>query len=179
MEVALRSLSPCCPQALQCCDEGAYLLANQQMDKCQSKEGAQKALQDIERFLESSSTYLNYDPQALYYDFESVLTPELKVSQAPVPCHTGEKQGWAVAVLSPSESPAGSECRSAGICVSCPSVPGAGRAAEAGERPQPVREPPVLLQEAAGQTRETRPAGGPEAREPPQIQVTLVLPQTR
>ncbi|XP_040427791.1 proto-oncogene DBL isoform X2 [Cygnus olor] len=65
-------------QALQCCDEGAYLLANQQMDKCQSKEGAQKALQDIERFLESSSPYLNYDPQALQYDFESVLTPELK-----------------------------------------------------------------------------------------------------
>ncbi|RMB97835.1 hypothetical protein DUI87_25692 [Hirundo rustica rustica] len=65
-------------QALQCCDEGAYLLANQQMDKCQSKEGAQKALQDIERFLEGSSEYLNYDPQALHYDFESVLTPELK-----------------------------------------------------------------------------------------------------
>ncbi|NXQ63584.1 MCF2 protein, partial [Anthoscopus minutus] len=65
-------------QALQCCDEGAYLLANQQMDKCQSKEGAQKALQEIERFLESSSAYLNYDPQALHYDFESVLTPELK-----------------------------------------------------------------------------------------------------
>ncbi|NXH63768.1 MCF2 protein, partial [Rhabdornis inornatus] len=65
-------------QALQCCDEGAYLLANQQMEKCQSKEGAQKALQDIERFLESSSAYLNCDPQALYYDFESILTPELK-----------------------------------------------------------------------------------------------------
>ncbi|NWS25454.1 MCF2 protein, partial [Polioptila caerulea] len=65
-------------QALQCCDEGAYLLANQQMDKCQSKEGAQKALQDIERFLESSSAHLNYDPQALHYDFEPVLTPELK-----------------------------------------------------------------------------------------------------
>ncbi|NXO38442.1 MCF2 protein, partial [Locustella ochotensis] len=65
-------------QALQCCDDGAYLLANQQMDKCQSKEGAQKALQDIERFLESSSAYLNCDPQALQYDFESVLTPELK-----------------------------------------------------------------------------------------------------
>ncbi|XP_065585536.1 proto-oncogene DBL isoform X2 [Cyrtonyx montezumae] len=65
-------------QALQCCDEGAYLLANQQMDKCQSKEGAQKALQDIERFLESSSPYLNYDSQSLQYDFESVLTAELK-----------------------------------------------------------------------------------------------------
>ncbi|TRZ05770.1 hypothetical protein HGM15179_021337, partial [Zosterops borbonicus] len=48
------------------------------MDKCQSKEGAQKALQDIERFLESSSAYLNYDPQALHYNFESVLTSELK-----------------------------------------------------------------------------------------------------
>lgn len=82
VEVPLRSLSLCCPQALQCCDEGAYLLANQQMDKCQSKEGAQKALQDIERFLESSSAYLNCDPQALHYDFESVLTPELKVSSA-------------------------------------------------------------------------------------------------
>ncbi|KAF2982839.1 hypothetical protein EK904_008127, partial [Melospiza melodia maxima] len=68
-------------QALQCCDEGAYLLANQQMDRCQSKEGAQKALQDIERFLESSSSYLNYDPQALQDDFESVLTPELKAVQ--------------------------------------------------------------------------------------------------
>uniref|UniRef100_A0A8C3QDI3 Uncharacterized protein n=1 Tax=Geospiza parvula TaxID=87175 RepID=A0A8C3QDI3_GEOPR len=59
-------------QALQCCDEGAYLLANQQMDKCQSKEGAQKALQDIERFLESSSSYLNYDPQALQGQLQAV-----------------------------------------------------------------------------------------------------------
>ncbi|KYO32791.1 hypothetical protein Y1Q_0009380 [Alligator mississippiensis] len=65
-------------QALQCCDEGAYLLANQQMDKCQSKEGAQKALQDVEKFLESSSPYLNFDPQTLHYDFESILTSELK-----------------------------------------------------------------------------------------------------
>lgn len=84
------ALAPCFPQALQCCDEGAYLLANQQMDKCQSKEGAQKALQDIERFLESSSPYLNYDPQSLQYDFESVLTAELKVSQ--YPNYPSEKQ---------------------------------------------------------------------------------------
>uniref|UniRef100_A0A6I8NXJ0 MCF.2 cell line derived transforming sequence n=1 Tax=Ornithorhynchus anatinus TaxID=9258 RepID=A0A6I8NXJ0_ORNAN len=65
-------------QALACCDEGAYLLANQQMDKCQSKEGAQQALQDIEKFLETSLPCLNYDPQVLQYDFESILTPELK-----------------------------------------------------------------------------------------------------
>lgn len=66
-------------QALECCDEGAYLLANQQMDKCQSREGAQKALQDIENFLESSSLHLYADPQTLYSDFEPILTPELKV----------------------------------------------------------------------------------------------------
>ncbi|EMP35361.1 Proto-oncogene DBL [Chelonia mydas] len=65
-------------QALECCDEGANLLANQPMDKCQSKEGAQKALEDIDKFLESSLLYLNYDPQVLCYDFESVLTPEIK-----------------------------------------------------------------------------------------------------
>ncbi|XP_066496059.1 proto-oncogene DBL [Tiliqua scincoides] len=65
-------------QALDCCDEGAYLLANQPMDKCQSREGAQKALQDIEKFLESSSPHLNANPQALYSDFELILTPELK-----------------------------------------------------------------------------------------------------
>ncbi|KAH0630820.1 hypothetical protein JD844_004077 [Phrynosoma platyrhinos] len=65
-------------QALECCDEGAYLLANQPMDKCQSREGAQNALQDIEKFLESSSPHLNADPQALYSDFELILTPELK-----------------------------------------------------------------------------------------------------
>lgn len=72
------------------------------MDKCQSKEGAQKALQDIERFLESSSAYLNYDPQALHYDFESVLTSELKVSNASSSLlHKWKARLDRVAVLSP------------------------------------------------------------------------------
>ncbi|XP_077165508.1 proto-oncogene DBL isoform X4 [Paroedura picta] len=65
-------------QALECCDEGAYLLANQPMDKCQSREGAQKALQDIEKFLESCAPHINTDPQALFSDYELILTPELK-----------------------------------------------------------------------------------------------------
>ncbi|XP_060105856.1 proto-oncogene DBL isoform X1 [Heteronotia binoei] len=65
-------------QALECCDEGAYLLANQPMDKCQSREGAQKALEDIEKFLESSAPHINADPQALFSDYELILTPELK-----------------------------------------------------------------------------------------------------
>uniref|UniRef100_A0A4W3ILM3 MCF.2 cell line derived transforming sequence n=1 Tax=Callorhinchus milii TaxID=7868 RepID=A0A4W3ILM3_CALMI len=45
-------------QALDWCDEGAYLLASQSMDKCQSQEGAKRALQEIERFLENSTYYL-------------------------------------------------------------------------------------------------------------------------
>uniref|UniRef100_A0A8D0KJG6 MCF.2 cell line derived transforming sequence n=1 Tax=Salvator merianae TaxID=96440 RepID=A0A8D0KJG6_SALMN len=56
----------------QCCDEGAYLLANQPMDKCQSREGAQKALQEIEKFLETTVFFHHFhltkicfgDPQA-------------------------------------------------------------------------------------------------------------------
>ncbi|XP_063793486.1 proto-oncogene DBL isoform X2 [Pseudophryne corroboree] len=65
-------------QVLECCDTGAYFLANQQMDKCQSREGALKALQDVELFLESSTLDLSFDPQTLQYDFESILTDELK-----------------------------------------------------------------------------------------------------
>ncbi|XP_039210657.1 proto-oncogene DBL isoform X1 [Crotalus tigris] len=65
-------------QALECCDEGVYLLANQPLDKCQSREGAQKALQDIEKFLDSSSVHLNIDPQTLSSNFHLILTPELK-----------------------------------------------------------------------------------------------------
>ncbi|XP_069603127.1 proto-oncogene DBL isoform X1 [Ranitomeya imitator] len=65
-------------QALESCDKGAYFLANQQMDKCQSREGAQRALQDVEKFLDSSELDLSFDPQSLQYDFESILTEELK-----------------------------------------------------------------------------------------------------
>ncbi|XP_031747181.1 proto-oncogene DBL isoform X3 [Xenopus tropicalis] len=65
-------------QVTECCDKGAYFLANQQMDKCQSKEGAHKALLDLEKFLENASPYSTYDPQTLEYEYESILTDELK-----------------------------------------------------------------------------------------------------
>uniref|UniRef100_A0A3P9APQ5 MCF.2 cell line derived transforming sequence b n=1 Tax=Esox lucius TaxID=8010 RepID=A0A3P9APQ5_ESOLU len=42
-------------EATRWCDEGAYLLANQLVDKFQSKEGAQAALEDIERLQEQAS----------------------------------------------------------------------------------------------------------------------------
>ncbi|XP_069318958.1 proto-oncogene DBL isoform X2 [Eulemur rufifrons] len=66
-------------QARQCCDEGECLLANQEIDKFQSKEDAQKALQDIEHFLEMAVPFINYDPETLQYEFDVMLSPELKV----------------------------------------------------------------------------------------------------
>uniref|UniRef100_A0AC11C4R4 MCF.2 cell line derived transforming sequence n=1 Tax=Ovis aries TaxID=9940 RepID=A0AC11C4R4_SHEEP len=66
-------------QARQCCDEGECLLANQEIDKFQSKEDAQKALQDIENFLEMALPFINYDPETLQYEFDIILSPELKV----------------------------------------------------------------------------------------------------
>ncbi|XP_020935761.1 proto-oncogene DBL isoform X3 [Sus scrofa] len=65
-------------QARQCCDEGECLLANQEIDKFQSKEDAQKALQDIENFLEMALPFINYDPETLQYEFDVILSPELK-----------------------------------------------------------------------------------------------------
>uniref|UniRef100_A0A8C3YHJ3 MCF.2 cell line derived transforming sequence n=1 Tax=Catagonus wagneri TaxID=51154 RepID=A0A8C3YHJ3_9CETA len=65
-------------QARQCCDEGECLLANQEVDKFQSKEDAQKALQDIENFLEMALPFINYDPETLQYEFDVILSPELK-----------------------------------------------------------------------------------------------------
>nr|XP_019606044.1 PREDICTED: proto-oncogene DBL isoform X1 [Rhinolophus sinicus] len=71
-------------QALQCCDEGECLLANQEIDKFQSKEDAQKALQDIEHFLEMALPFINYDPETLQYEFDIILSPELKIQMQTV-----------------------------------------------------------------------------------------------
>uniref|UniRef100_A0A3P9HR32 MCF.2 cell line derived transforming sequence a n=1 Tax=Oryzias latipes TaxID=8090 RepID=A0A3P9HR32_ORYLA len=60
------------------CDEGAYMLANQLVDKSQSKEGAQAALRDIERFLEGAPPNLNSGPDILTIEYEAVLTPQLQ-----------------------------------------------------------------------------------------------------
>ncbi|XP_043913468.1 proto-oncogene DBL [Protopterus annectens] len=65
-------------EVLQWCDDGAYLLANQQMDKCQSKEGAQRALQDIDEFLENSYNISNFEPQIFNDDYESIFSSETK-----------------------------------------------------------------------------------------------------
>uniref|UniRef100_A0A8C7KTV3 MCF.2 cell line derived transforming sequence n=1 Tax=Oncorhynchus kisutch TaxID=8019 RepID=A0A8C7KTV3_ONCKI len=66
-------------EARRWCDEGAYLLANQLVDKFQSKEGAQGALQDIERLQEETPLCLSQSPDVLSLEFEAILTPQLEV----------------------------------------------------------------------------------------------------
>lgn len=68
------------PQAQTWCDDGAYLLANQLVDKLQSKEGAQAALRDIERFLEGAPSMLSSGADVLTMEYEAVITPQLQVS---------------------------------------------------------------------------------------------------
>uniref|UniRef100_A0A8C1IXK2 MCF.2 cell line derived transforming sequence b n=1 Tax=Cyprinus carpio TaxID=7962 RepID=A0A8C1IXK2_CYPCA len=46
-------------------EEGAYLLANQLLDKFQSKEGAQAALQDIEKLMKTDPSVLQSNPDIL------------------------------------------------------------------------------------------------------------------
>ncbi|KAA0703993.1 Proto-oncogene DBL [Triplophysa tibetana] len=60
------------------CDEGAYLLANQLLDKFQSKEGAQAALIDIERLMETAPLVVRSSPDILSLEFEAILTPQLQ-----------------------------------------------------------------------------------------------------
>ncbi|XP_059832668.1 proto-oncogene DBL [Hypanus sabinus] len=65
-------------QVLQWCDEGAYLLASQPVDKCQSQQGAKQALQEIDKFLENSRAYLQYDTEDLFNEFGDILTTPIK-----------------------------------------------------------------------------------------------------
>ncbi|XP_010893532.1 proto-oncogene DBL isoform X1 [Esox lucius] len=65
-------------EATRWCDEGAYLLANQLVDKFQSKEGAQAALEDIERLQEQAPSCLRQSPDVLSLEFVAILTPQLQ-----------------------------------------------------------------------------------------------------
>lgn len=68
----------CLGQAQTWCDNGAYLLANQLVDKFQSKDGAQSALKDIENFLEGAPSLLSSGPEILAIEYEAVITPHLQ-----------------------------------------------------------------------------------------------------
>lgn len=54
-------------------------MANQLLDKFQSKEGAQVALRDIEKLMETAPSVLQSNPGFLSLEFEAILTPQLQV----------------------------------------------------------------------------------------------------
>ncbi|MBN3315146.1 MCF2L factor, partial [Atractosteus spatula] len=65
-------------KAAKWCDDGIYLLASQPVDKCQSQDGAESALQEIERFLESAAQHRLPDLGAVWREYESVLNQEFR-----------------------------------------------------------------------------------------------------
>uniref|UniRef100_A0AAY4EMH7 Mcf.2 cell line derived transforming sequence-like a n=1 Tax=Denticeps clupeoides TaxID=299321 RepID=A0AAY4EMH7_9TELE len=66
------------PQATKWCDEGIYLLASQPVDKCQSQDGAESALQELERYLEMANQHRLTDPSTIWREYETVLNPDFK-----------------------------------------------------------------------------------------------------
>ncbi|XP_054437072.1 probable guanine nucleotide exchange factor MCF2L2 isoform X2 [Pteronotus mesoamericanus] len=62
----------------QWCEAGIYLLASQAVDKCQSREGVDVALNDIEAFLGTAKEYQLVSSKEFYNQFELILTSDIK-----------------------------------------------------------------------------------------------------
>ncbi|XP_069069212.1 probable guanine nucleotide exchange factor MCF2L2 isoform X3 [Pleurodeles waltl] len=65
-------------KANEWCEAGIYLLASQAVDKCQSQEGAETALRDIEKFRGSAKEHPLSNPIDFYNQFDVILTAEIK-----------------------------------------------------------------------------------------------------
>ncbi|XP_048349052.1 guanine nucleotide exchange factor DBS isoform X6 [Sphaerodactylus townsendi] len=64
-------------KSMKWCDEGIYLLASQLVDKCQSQDGAESALQELEKFLDTGAGNKLKELNYLYKEYEAILTQEL------------------------------------------------------------------------------------------------------
>ncbi|XP_073929755.1 probable guanine nucleotide exchange factor MCF2L2 isoform X2 [Castor canadensis] len=76
----------------QWCEAGIYLLASQAVDKCQSREGVDVALNDIETFLGTAKEYQLLNPKEFHNQFESILTLDVKVKAQKVLQRLGDVQ---------------------------------------------------------------------------------------
>ncbi|CAK6957214.1 proto-oncogene DBL [Scomber scombrus] len=65
-------------EALRWCDEGAYLLASQMVDKFQTREGALDALQYLSIHQERAPSTLRNNQDIVSLEFEAILTPQLQ-----------------------------------------------------------------------------------------------------
>lgn len=66
-------------QVNQWCESGIYLLASQAVDKCQSQDGAESALTDLEQFMDSAPKNQLTELRNLHNQYEVVLSEDLKV----------------------------------------------------------------------------------------------------
>ncbi|XP_042281331.1 guanine nucleotide exchange factor DBS isoform X9 [Thunnus maccoyii] len=73
-----RELHHCLERASKWCDDGIYLLASQPVDKCQSHEGAELALQELERYLDNAGQNRLTDLSTIWTDYEAVLNQQLR-----------------------------------------------------------------------------------------------------
>uniref|UniRef100_A0A3Q4GAK0 MCF.2 cell line derived transforming sequence b n=1 Tax=Neolamprologus brichardi TaxID=32507 RepID=A0A3Q4GAK0_NEOBR len=76
-----RDLLGCLEKALRWCDEGAYLLASQMVDKFQTREGAQEALQYLSCHQERAPSAMKNSQDTLSFEFQAILTPQLQVTE--------------------------------------------------------------------------------------------------
>ncbi len=77
-----------CGQVNQWCESGVYLLASQAVDRCQAQEGAEAALKDIERYMNSAKEQQLCHLKDLSNQYEIVLSEWVKVhmTQITVKC---------------------------------------------------------------------------------------------
>ncbi|KAF3841045.1 hypothetical protein F7725_006907 [Dissostichus mawsoni] len=68
--------------ALRWCDEGAYLLASQMVDRFQTREGAQEALQYLTYHQERAPSALKNSQDIVSLELEAILTPQLQKQRA-------------------------------------------------------------------------------------------------
>lgn len=68
------------PKANKWCSNGVDLLASQQIDKFQTAQGAQSALQEIEKFLKTSRELKLSNPKEFRLLFDSLMTADTRVS---------------------------------------------------------------------------------------------------
>ncbi|XP_041821843.1 guanine nucleotide exchange factor DBS isoform X7 [Chelmon rostratus] len=65
-------------KASRWCEEGIFLLASQPVDRCQSQDGAEAALQELERYLETAPLHTLTDRSAICCQYEATLTTQLR-----------------------------------------------------------------------------------------------------
>ncbi|KAF3694687.1 Guanine nucleotide exchange factor DBS DBL's big sister MCF2-transforming sequence-like protein [Channa argus] len=71
-------LHQCLERASKWVDDGIYLLASQPVDKCQSHEGAELALQELERYMDNAGQNQLTDLNTIWKEYEAVLNQQFR-----------------------------------------------------------------------------------------------------